>query len=218
MMMREEPARDGRDRRADAERADLHRRDVEAEQVRGRLVVMHRPQLQPQPRTLQQEHGKDQKRRPDPHVAHRHELHAVEPARAAGVGKIQEEAAHHLAEAEGGHGEVDALEPQRREADDHADDPRGERRDQQRRRDRHGERHRQHRRKIGADPHERAVAERELPRRQDDVDAQGPEREDRDVGEKRGLVRGDHSRLPSSAPRLPRSPAGRTSRMTIMKP
>ena len=51
--MREQPAGDRRDRSAEAERADLDRGGVEADETGGGFVIAHRANLEPDLRALE---------------------------------------------------------------------------------------------------------------------------------------------------------------------
>ena len=115
-------------------------------------------------------------------------LHTVEAAGTAHPLEIEKKAAHHLAETERRHGEIDAFQAQGGKADDHADDAAGERGGNERWRERPVRLDREERRHIGADRHEGGIAEGELAGGENDVDAERPEQQDADIGQQPGVI------------------------------
>src|SRR6185312_8071949 len=128
VVMRKQRASDGRNGRAESESPDLDQGRVEADKTGRGLIVMHGAHLQPQMRPLEQQDRQQNAGGPCPDIAECDMLHAVIAAGAAHRREHEKKTPHHLAEAESGDGEINALEPQGRESDDDTDDARRQRR------------------------------------------------------------------------------------------
>ena len=101
---------------------------------------------------------------------------AVEAEGAAGIIPVEKKNPQNFAEPDGGDGEIDARQPQRRRADHECEQRRRSRRDDERDGEGHAELDRQERRRIGTDAHEGRLSERQLADREHDIHRQREQR------------------------------------------
>src|SRR5205823_5832219 len=116
-VVREQTAGNAGDRGSEPEGADLSRGRIDSDERGGGFIVVHRAKLEPEPGTLERHHDDEDSSRPDPDIADPDELHAMKAGRTSHRLEVDEEAAHHLAEAERRHREIDALEAECRKSD-----------------------------------------------------------------------------------------------------
>ena len=137
------------------------------------------------------------------------------PDAAAGRLEVQEEDADDLAEAHGEDKQVDTFDAERGEPHGEAGEGGGEAARGEGHRERHAPPDGEHRRDVGADRHEPALAEREQPGRDGQGEAQRQHDVDAEEDQHRLRVLIDHTRS-STDSREPNSPCGRNSRIPII--
>src|SRR5438876_301860 len=145
----------------------------------------------------------------------------VQAERFAGERQREQKDADDLAEPDRGDREVDAAEAEDREAEGQRERGGESRTEHQAERERDAEAHAEERSAVGADGHERGVAERELPGGERDPGRQGEQRVDADDPDRR-LVDADEFaeriHYARSTARWPRRPRGRITSTRKRRP
>ena len=213
--MRIERARDAGEHRGGDERAHAVAEQVDAHHARRRLILPDRLHRAPDAAFRDEEedeHGEREQRVDLPGFGNGR--NARESQRAAEEIDVEIERAQHFAEPDRGDGEIDAGKPHRGRADGEREDHRRHAGGRQHEPERPVQLERHQRGGIGAEPHERGLAERELPdrehhvhrEREQAVDAEpvdqvlvGPEK----IVEPREQRRHGHARLTAARPNRP---------------
>jgi len=145
----------------------------------------------------------------------------VQAERFSGERQREQNDADDLAEPDRGDGEIHAAEAEDREAEGQRECGGESRTEHQAERERDAEAHAEERRTVGADGHERGIAERELPSVERDPDRQREQRVDADDPDRRlvdaeEFAEGIH--YARSTARWPRRPRGRITSTRKRRP